>query len=318
MVCTRCSSRLFFLALLLFTNNFLPLLAFANDCAGKKEGDPCNDGNNCTRYDSCVNGVCIGNPIGGIPCDDGNICTKEGICLGGKCIASANPSQDGKDCDDKNNCTIFDKCRNRLCLGISRCIPPAVCTNGECVESPPLACHLCPPGQICCAAGRTRDGKSTCQSSNKCKKCEVGGGCVPCVRIPRCDPNDPDLLVELSSFIATPSKDGILLNWTTEAESDSQVFRIWRAIPDLDNYCGCSENIDSYTQVQVLNREGKPVSIPAKGSKTSGFEYSYLDQEAKPGIAYCYALEDINSKDESKFYFEYIAFTHSGLLEEAK
>ncbi|NJO17411.1 MAG: hypothetical protein HC877_17210 [Thioploca sp.] len=125
-------------------------------------------------------------------------------------------------------------------------------------------------------------------------------------------------LVELSSFIAKPTDKGISLNWNTETELDSQGFRIWRAIPDLSHYCGCSGNIDDYTQIQVLDEEGKPVLIPAKGSTTSGFDYAYLDEKAKPGIAYCYALEDVDSKGESKFYFEYVAFTPDGLSTETK
>ncbi len=122
-----------------------------------------------------------------------------------------------------------------------------------------------------------------------------------------------ELLVKLSNFTATPTDEGISLNWNTETELDSQGFRIWRAIPDLSRYCGCSGNIEDYTQIQVLDKEGKPVLIPAKGSKTSGFDYSYLDEKAKPGIAYCYALEDVDSKGESKFYFEYVAFTQDNL-----
>ena len=46
--------------------------------------------------------------------------------------------------------------------------------------------------------------------------------------------------------------------------------------------------------------------IPAKGSKTSGFDSSYLDEEAKSSIAYCYALKDVDSKGKSKFYFEQV------------
>ena len=128
-----------------------------------------------------------------------------------------------------------------------------------------------------------------------------------------CDEN----LVKLSNFTAKPTNKGISLNWNTEAESDSQGFKMWRAIPKLDSYCGCSGNIDDYTQIQVLDKEGKPVLIPAKGTETSGYDYSYLDEGAKPGIAYCYALEDVDSKGESKFYFEYVAFTQDN-LEESK
>ena len=124
-------------------------------------------------------------------------------------------------------------------------------------------------------------------------------------------------LVKLDEFTAEPQNNGILLNWTTKSELNSQGFRMWRAIPELNKYCGCSGNVDDYTQIQVLDKEGKPILIPAKGSTTSGSDYSYLDKDAKPGIAYCYALEDIDFKGKSKFYFEYVAFTQDN-LEESK
>lgn len=122
-----------------------------------------------------------------------------------------------------------------------------------------------------------------------------------------CDP----FLVELDGFIATPQRKGILLGWKTASEVDSQGFKIWRGIPDLSKHCGCSTNIKDYKQVTMITigKKGEPSLIPAKGSKTSGAEYSYLDEDVKPGIPYCYGLEDIDSNGESKFYFEYISFT---------
>lgn len=131
---------------------------------------------------------------------------------------------------------------------------------------------------------------------------------------PICD----KLLVELSGFVAIPTDKGVSLSWNTKTEVDSQGFRIWRAIPDLNSYCGCSGDIHNYTQIQVLDKEGKPILILAKGDKVSGSEYSYLDESAKPGIAYCYALEDIDSKGKSTYYFEYVAFTPDGISKEKK
>lgn len=132
----------------------------------------------------------------------------------------------------------------------------------------------------------------------------------PCESCTECSGGN---LVQLSSFTAIPSNRGISLSWSTETELDSQGFKIWRAIPKLDSYCGCSKNIEDYTQIQVLDKKGKPILIPAEGNKTSGHDYFYLDKNAKPGIAYCYALEDIDSKGKSKFYFKYIAFTQNNL-----
>ena len=93
---------------------------------------------------------------------------------------------------------------------------------------------------------------------------------------------------------------------------------MWRGTPDLEKYCGCSDNMDDYKQITMttLDKKGNPTLIPATGSTTSGSNYAYLDKDVKPGIPYCYALEDIDSKGESKFYYEYITFTPDVELEQ--
>jgi hypothetical protein len=139
----------------------------------------------------------------------------------------------------------------------------------------------------------------------------------------QCNPETEDCscgsdLVDLDEFTATPQKDGISLTWITKSELDSQGFRVWRGTPDLEKYCGCSNNMDDYKQITMttLDEKGNPTLIPATGSTTSGSNYAYLDKDVKPGIPYCYALEDIDSKGESKFYYEYITFTPDAELEQ--
>lgn len=154
------------------------------------------------------------------------------------------------------------------------------------------------------SADDDNDGTSNCKDSCPSDPNKTSPGRCGCNK-----PEDCDNLVNLKEFTAIPYQKGILLSWKTASEIDSQEFKMWRAIPKLSSYCGCSGNIDDYTQIQVLDKENKPVSIPAKGGITSGSSYSYLDENAKPGIAYCYALEDINSKGKSTFYFEHVAFT---------
>jgi hypothetical protein len=165
-------------------------------------------------------------------------------------------------------------------------------------------------------SGQFSAGKTCDQKHGICVGCKTKKRRAKiCLPGEECDVCDDPGLVKLNNFTAIPAKKGISLNWTTKTEPDSQGFKMWRAIPNLNHYCGCSGNIDDYTQIQVLDKEGKPVLIPAKGTETSGYDYSYLDEGAKPGIAYCYALEDIDSKGESKFYFEYVAFTQDNLEE---
>jgi hypothetical protein len=156
-------------------------------------------------------------------------------------------------------------------------------------------------------------GRTICANTKKCTTDSgKAGKCVQYASGCRCDIIN---VVELSNLTATPTDKGVLLDWKTETEPDSQGFRIWRATPDLGLYCGCSINLNDYTKISVLDKNGKPILIPAKGDKVSGADYSHLDKEAKPGIAYCYALEDIDSKGESKLYFEYIVFTPDSVSE---
>ncbi|NJO16537.1 MAG: hypothetical protein HC877_12570 [Thioploca sp.] len=153
-----------------------------------------------------------------------------------------------------------------------------------------------------------------CKPQSKVKGLEIGQ-CNPETEDCGCDSD----LVDLDEFTATPQKDGISLTWTTKSELDSQGFRVWRGTPDLGKYCGCSDNMDDYKQITMttLDEKGNPTLIPATGSTTSGSNYAYLDKDVKPGIPYCYALEDIDSKGESKFYYEYITFTPDAELEQS-
>jgi hypothetical protein len=86
----------------------------------KADGASCNDGNACTRSDSCQAGVCTGaNPV---------VCAAADQChLGGTCDPSSgvcsNPAKaDGASCDDGNSCTAGDMCLAGACLpGTASC-----------------------------------------------------------------------------------------------------------------------------------------------------------------------------------------------------
>lgn len=182
---------------------------------------------------------------------------------------------------------------------------PKACNDEESIgcQDPLMVCYEftidAPSGIVCpctcCLQGSSKKGN---RRANEC----VGDFCYIC--------DDPNL-VDLDNFTAIIQKDSILLSWKTDSETNSKGFHIWRGTPDLDKYCGCSTNIDNYKQIIIttLDDEGNPALIPAKGDKTSGAEYAYLDENVKPGIPYCYALEELDSNGESKFYFEYILFT---------
>lgn len=62
-------------------------------------GGPCDDSNECTVFDSCLEGICSGASIPG-PCDDSNACTSNDACSDGVCIGGG-----PLNCDDGNVCT---------------------------------------------------------------------------------------------------------------------------------------------------------------------------------------------------------------------
>lgn len=58
----------------------------------------CDDGDDCTLGDACMNGSCVGNPM---DCDDGDPCTLD-VCADATCQSS--PVAEGASCGDKEAC----------------------------------------------------------------------------------------------------------------------------------------------------------------------------------------------------------------------
>jgi hypothetical protein len=138
----------------------------------------CDDGNQCTKSDTCQGGVCTageprtcndGNdcttdtcdpahgcahePIAtGLPCSDGNACTQADACIRGNCIAGS-----GISCDDLNPCTAdtcdaLDGCHHQpvtdgvSCAGSSPCSALDVCQGGVCLGN---GAQVCSDGKEC-------------------------------------------------------------------------------------------------------------------------------------------------------------------------
>jgi len=117
-------------------------------------GASCDDGDSCTSFDTCADGVCAGTPepncgpagscLGqpdGTPCDDGDPCTVDSVCALGQCVGAAKdcsgantqcgvgvcnpttgaceaqPVANGTVCDDGDACTTGDACQGGQCLG---------------------------------------------------------------------------------------------------------------------------------------------------------------------------------------------------------
>ena len=111
------------------------------------EGQPCDDGNACTKIDVCGDGVCgDGKP----PCDDGKPCTVDACDPTNGCIHELNESGP---CSDGDPCTKGD-----------------VCVAGACKAGPAAACD---DGNPC-----TQD---TCDKSGACNFPAITGG-KPCAQ----------------------------------------------------------------------------------------------------------------------------------------
>ena len=142
----------------------------------KTDGTSCDDGNVCTRSDTCHAGTCGGSAVAdGTSCDDGDACSLGDRCQGGTCggtpmVCSArdachaagtcnpatgvcsNPTQpDGTSCDDGNTCTDADSCNAGICTGSARadgascndgdaCTQTDTCRAGFCVGANPVVC----------------------------------------------------------------------------------------------------------------------------------------------------------------------------------
>jgi hypothetical protein len=85
-------------------------------------------------------------------------------------------------------------------------------------------------------------------------------------------------VIELSDFRALPGDKVVTLIWNTESELDTAGFNIYRGQPGS-------------TEITKIN----DALIPAKGSSTTGAEYSYTDTDVKNGVIYTYKLEDVDT-----------------------
>jgi hypothetical protein len=148
-----------------------------NDCpadASQPNGTHCDDGNACTRTDSCQAGVCVGgNPVVCTPSDG---CHVAGVCAPSTGVCSNPTRPDNAPCDDGNACTTADSCQTGVCQGLpvagcclhdSDCDDGLACTEDRCVGNacthvahddrcgPALECAL----SMCLPADATADAR---------------------------------------------------------------------------------------------------------------------------------------------------------------
>lgn len=182
-------------------------------CNYDNNTNTCDDGDDCTLGDTCMDGQCEATPL---DCDDGATCTfdtcqfgscvhnaEPGACIGNACTTSVcDPEGPGADpmtgciattddtlCDDLNECTD-DTCsategcnfeyNTNPCDDGDACTLGDTCFGGLCQDNTPIVC----------------DDFATCTSdacvAGECVFTEVAGVCVAseCASA-SCDPSDP-------------------------------------------------------------------------------------------------------------------------------
>jgi hypothetical protein len=148
----------------------------------KADGTACDDGDACTRTDTCQAGACVGgNPVvctasdqchragtcdpatglcsnppkpNGTACDDGDACTTGDTCHAGVCTAGAakvctalDQCQDAGTCDPQTGiCSNPAKPNGTACDDGDACTTGDTCRDGTCAGGPAL---VCPAGQVC-------------------------------------------------------------------------------------------------------------------------------------------------------------------------
>src|SRR5439155_503346 len=163
-------------------------------------GSTCNDGNACTRTDTCQTGACVSsNPVVCTPQDQ---CHDAGTCnpATGMCSKPAKP--DGSACTDGNACTRTDACQRGVCMGSNPVVCPA-----------PDQCHdagTCNPGTGTCSNPAKPDG-SACNDGNACTQtdtCErgvcTGSNLVVCPAPDQC--HDAGTCTPATGTCSTPVK----------------------------------------------------------------------------------------------------------------
>ncbi len=169
-------------------------------------GDPCNDASDCKggaqwcQPPKCNDGVC-GLAGGTAPCDDGDPCTKDDTCSGGLCAGKATACDDGNPCtvdacgaggacsstplvgacSDGDACTTADVCVNGICKagGVLGCDDDNPCTDDSC--DPKSGClhpdskTPCSDGDPCTVGDACKD--AACKPTGP-KVCDDGDACT--------------------------------------------------------------------------------------------------------------------------------------------
>ncbi len=158
---------------------------------------PCDDGNECTKDDTCAGGSCVG----GAPpsCDDANACTDDSCNPATGCVHAPVSCDDGNGCTD-DSCNPATGCvhtnNSAPCSDGSACTTATPAWRGSCVGGPALNCddgNLCTDDSCNPATGCVHTNNSApCSDGNACTTADtcLAGACVGGPAL-NCDDSNP-------------------------------------------------------------------------------------------------------------------------------
>ncbi|MFO0745516.1 MAG: HYR domain-containing protein [Myxococcota bacterium] len=157
-----------------------------------EDGTECDDFDECSAVDVCIEGECTGTEV--IDCAlavGPDECLVDGACdpLDGTCYYDAAP--DGTPCDDGVQCTGDDRCVNEVCAGRDDCDDGNPCTvdvcddDGACTSAPGNDGTACDDGDHCTALSACSGGACVgtalvvCKDNSDCTDdlCDATFGC---------------------------------------------------------------------------------------------------------------------------------------------
>jgi len=140
----------------------------------------CDDGNACTKGDTCAAGKCQGGPAPA--CDDGNPCTDDACDPAtGQCSKTNNTNP----CNDGTACTTGDACKDGACAGAPKnCDDYNACTTDACDPVSAKCSHIvktnCTPQPLKPCTKSDECGDAVCDTAaHACVGCLKSSDCAP-------------------------------------------------------------------------------------------------------------------------------------------